>query len=246
MRLAEKSPGQPSKFKNLAYETLGGYKTQFELRTIRNVIIKQNSPQGDDFSMFEVFNRLHTGGVNLSPQEIRMSMYHSDFYTMLYGLNSQANWRRRLSLSEPDLHPKDLELLLRGIVLLVDLSSNAPSMVRFLNQFSIKAKKYTSEENKYLSGLATSFFNQCSGLPSDAFINKKNRGINAAVFEATFVAACKQPFSNRSLLNQPLTIESLHELESDSIFLDAMKEGTTQTKNVTDRIRRAEVILGGF
>ena len=246
LRLPERAPGHPSKFKNLAYETLGEYKTQFELRTIRNVIIKQNSPLGDDSSMFEVFNRLNTGGVNLSPQEIRMSMYHSDFYTMLYHLNSQASWRRLLSTGEPDLHLKDLELLLRGIALLVNRADYAPSMVRFLNQFSIKAKKHTSEQNKYLSELSCSFFDQCNALPPDAFVNKKNRRFNTAVFEAVFVAACTQPFLSRRLLNRPIDLEPLQNLENDSAFLDAMKEGTTQTKNVNDRIRRAEEILGSF
>ena len=90
LKLGESLPNHPNRFKGLSYQTLEGYKTQFELRTIRNVIIKQNSPQGDDSSMYEVFNRLNTGGVNLKPQEIRTSMYHSDFYEMLYRANSST------------------------------------------------------------------------------------------------------------------------------------------------------------
>jgi hypothetical protein len=159
--------------------------------------------------------------------------------------NSTAR-RRLLSTGEPDLHLKDLELLLRGIALLVNRTDYAPSMVRFLNQFSIKAKKHTSEQNEYLSELSCSFFDQCNALPPDAFVNKKNRRFNTAVFEAVFVAACTQPFLSRRLLNRPIDLEPLQNLENDSAFLDAMKEGTTQTKNVNDRIRRAEEILGSF
>ena len=44
LKLAESLPNHPNRFKGLAYQTLEAYKTQFELRTIRNVIIKQNSP----------------------------------------------------------------------------------------------------------------------------------------------------------------------------------------------------------
>ena len=88
LKLPETLPKHPNRFKGLAYQTLDGYKTQFELRTIRNVIIKQNSPHGDDSSMYEVFNRLNTGGINLKPQEIRTSLYHSPFYDMLYRANT--------------------------------------------------------------------------------------------------------------------------------------------------------------
>ena len=58
LKLAESLPAHPNKFKGLAYATLGNYKTQFDLRTIRNIIIKQNSPKDDDTSMYEIFNRL--------------------------------------------------------------------------------------------------------------------------------------------------------------------------------------------
>jgi hypothetical protein len=88
LKLSETLPNHPNRFKGLSYETLGEYKTQLELRTIRNVIIKQNHPQDDDSSMYEVFNRLNTGGINLTPQEIRTSMYHSSFYDMLYQKNA--------------------------------------------------------------------------------------------------------------------------------------------------------------
>ena len=132
LKLPESLPNHKNRFKGLSYQTLEGYKTQFELRTIRNVIIKQNSPQGDDSSMFEVFNRLNTGGVNLKPQEIRTSMYHSPFYEMLYKANVLPAWRRILGNQELDLHMKDVEILLRGFAMLVDGQNYAPSMVRFL------------------------------------------------------------------------------------------------------------------
>jgi uncharacterized protein with ParB-like and HNH nuclease domain len=75
--LSKKLPNQKNKFHGLNYSTLGDYKTQFDLRPIRNIIVKQNSPPDDDSSMYEVFNRLNTGGINLRPQEIRTSFINS-------------------------------------------------------------------------------------------------------------------------------------------------------------------------
>lgn len=145
LKLSETLPNHPNRFKGLSYATLESYKTQFELRTIRNVIIKQNSPQGDDSSMYEVFNRLNTGGINLKPQEIRTSMYHSSFYEMLYKANSLPAWRSILANQGPDLHMKDVEILLRGFAMLIDVENYAPSMVKFLNQFSRKCRAHSTE-----------------------------------------------------------------------------------------------------
>lgn len=65
LQLAENLPNHPNKLNKLTYLSLGELKTTFDLRTIRNVIIKQNSPTDDDSAMFEIFNRLNSGGVNL-------------------------------------------------------------------------------------------------------------------------------------------------------------------------------------
>jgi hypothetical protein len=120
LKLSEKLPHAKNKFNGLNYSTLDDYKTQFELRPIRNVVVKQNAPTGDDSSMYEVFNRLNTGGINLRPQEIRTSMYHSPFYDMLYQINAEPGWRSILQSPDPDLHMKDIEIMLRGFAMLIE------------------------------------------------------------------------------------------------------------------------------
>ena len=67
-------------------------------------------------------------------------MYHSPFYDMLYHINAETAWRHLLRSSEPDLHMKDIEILLRGFAMLIEGESYAPSMVKFLNQFSRKCE----------------------------------------------------------------------------------------------------------
>jgi len=171
LKLSETLPNHPNRFKGHSYATLESFKTQFDLRTIRNVIIKQNSPQGDDSSMYEIFNRLNTGGINLKPQEIRSSMYHSPFYEILYKANSLPAWRRILGNQEPDLHMKDTEILLRGFAMLIDADNYAPSMVKFLNQFSYKCRAQNEKKNNDLYLLLQSFLQACSDLPENAFFN---------------------------------------------------------------------------
>jgi uncharacterized protein with ParB-like and HNH nuclease domain len=243
LKLPELNPDRPNRFKGMSYSTLGQFKVQFELRTIRNVIIKQNSPKDDDSSMYEVFNRLNTGGINLRPQEIRTSMYHSPFYDMLYRANSQSLWRRILGNPEPDLHMKDVEVLLRGLAMLIDGENYSPSMTKFLNQFSRKARNQNSEANEYLSCLLQSFFESCAELPEDAFLNKTSGRFNIALYEAAFAATCAGPFKRKGLLTSDLSADRLSTLGADEDFVQSSSVATTQTKNVKLRLSRAESIL---
>jgi hypothetical protein len=240
LRLPEKLPDHKNKFKGLNYATLGDYKTSFDLRPIRNVVVKQNSPSGDDSSMYEVFNRLNTGGINLRPQEIRTSMYHSPFYDMLYRVNTSPQWRRLLRTPEPDLHMKDIEILLRGFAMLIDGPNYTPSMVRFLNRFSRKCEKHTPDQNAYLEDLARSFLNASSRMPDDAFVNKRNRRFNIALYEAVFTAASLNALADRRRLEGELDAAEVSSLEFDEEFQKASLEGTTRTANVEKRLERAK------
>jgi hypothetical protein len=76
---------------------------------------------------------------------------------MLYRANSKKEWRRILANQEPDLHMKDVEILLRGFAMLIDGENYAPSMVKFLNQFSRKCRTQTTEKIQVLSDLLDSF-----------------------------------------------------------------------------------------
>jgi hypothetical protein len=196
--------------------------------------------------MYEVFNRLNTGGINLTPQEIRTSMYHSSFYEMLYHKNALEKWRRILATPEPDLHMKDVEILLRGFAMLIDGDNYAPSMVKFLNQFSRKCRSHTEDQNRYLSDLLDSFFHACAELPDHAFLNKKNRRFNVALYEAAFAAVCRNAFREKRPLSGIVSAEHLSELADDERFFNATTEGTTQTKNVETRLSRATAILGAL
>lgn len=243
LKLPGQLPNHENKFKGLNYSTLGEYKTQFDLRPIRNIVVKQNSPSDDDSSMYEVFNRLNTGGVNLRPQEIRTSMYHSEFYAMLYHVNMNSVWRGFVGSAEPDLHMKDIEILLRAFAMLIDGEAYKPSMVKFLNQFSKKCEKHTKDQNTYLRELFESFINACKHLAPDAFLNRSNKRFNIAIFEAVFNATCREAFIKKETIIGNVIPDSISTLATDTQFLDASQEGTTKTTNVENRLKRACAII---
>ncbi len=242
LRLPAKLPNRQNRFHGLNYSTLGDYKPQFDLRTIRNVIVKQTSPDdGSHSSMFELFNRLNTGGMNLRPQEIRTSMYNSEFYRTLHEINNMDAWRNFIGSGEPDIHMKDIEILLRGFAFLIDENNYVPSMVKFLNQFSSKSMKNNQEQNIYLKKLFISFLDACSDLPSSIF--KKNNRFNFALYEAAFVATCRKAFEERRFLNNKVDSKEVEDLEIDESFDSTIKSNTTSKQNVIKRLDRAREII---
>ena len=238
LNLPERVHGSPNKLHGLTHESLGDYELQFSIRTIRNVIIRQNAPK-DDSSIYEIFSRLNSGGVNITPQEIRLSLYHSDFYDLLTRINYEDGWRRLLRSREPDLRLKDVELLLRMFAMLIDGEQYSPSMSKFLNQFSKKCQYNSDERNRYLEDLFESFLKASNHLPEDTFLNKSNNRVNIALMEAVFSAACHEKYGDGELSGGKLELTQIQELETDSAFLQATQRATTQRTNVHKRLDRA-------
>jgi hypothetical protein len=170
-------------------------------------------------------------------------MYHSGFYDMLYRVNQDTRWRALLGDEEPDIHMKDIEVLLRGFAMLIDGRNYAPSLVRFLNQFSRRCESNTGTQNNYLEELFLSFLDACKNLPLGAFINVRNNRFNMALFEAVFSAISKNAFGERRKLIGIIDKDEIVGLAEDKDFLAASIEGTTRTLNVGIRIKRAEEIL---
>lgn len=242
LNLPERVPGSPNRLHGLSYDSLGDYEHLFSLRTIRNVIIRQNPPSNDS-AVYEIFSRLNSGGVNITAQEMRMSLYHSDFYSMLLRVNYEAEWRRLLNAEQPDLHLKDMELLLRMFAMLVDSENYAPSMSKFLNQFSKKRQDCGKEDNKYLEEVFKSFLKATGQLPGDVFLNKGNHRVNIALVEAVFSAACRTKYQERKSLEGELDLAQIRSLETDSTFVDATQLATTQRANVRKRLERGYALI---
>lgn len=243
LQLSNPRPGSKNKLNKLNYYTLDNDdKVTFELRTIRNIIIKQNSPDDGNSIVFEIFNRLNSGGVNLKPQEIRTSLFHSKFYDSLYSLNLDKNWRKLTPQKEPDIHMKDIEILLRGFAMLVMRNEYSPSMTRFLNKFSQKAKKFTKENIDYLNSLFHEFTKRCAELDQKIFFSKTGR-FNISVFESIFYAICKDAFDRNDLNIRKLSIDKVNQLKSDQNFIDSTQSNTASYHNVNKRLDLAYSIL---
>lgn len=237
-------PGKPNKFHGLNYSTLAEHRSSYELRTIRNVIVKQAIPKEDDSSIYEMFNRLNTGGINLKAQEIRTSLYHSPFYDMLYRANTQEAWRKLLGVSEPDLHMQDVEVLLRAFAILLEGDKYQPSMSKFLNRFSKMAKKYSVEQIAHFEELFTAFLVAINDVPRNLFAGGSGK-FSVSVFESIFTAACANAIRDRNIQVPIVTQSAIASLRANKDYQAASQQATTNKTNVAMRIQIATKILAG-
>lgn len=83
----------------------------FENQPIRTVVIKN---WGTEDFLYQVFLRLNTGSVPLSPQELRQALHPGPFVGFIDEASADsAGLRRILKLKKPDFRMRDAELLTR-------------------------------------------------------------------------------------------------------------------------------------
>ncbi len=110
--------------------------------TLRAIIIRQIEPDNDNSSMFYIFERLNTGGVTLSPMEIRKAIFYGNFYNMLEELNNDNNWKLITGKKTVDNRLRDIEWLLRiSSFLCEDFNLYQSPMKDYLNSFMNKNAK---------------------------------------------------------------------------------------------------------
>lgn len=215
---------------------------KFRLRRyLRTVVVRQNKPDDNSSSMFEIFNRLNTGGTPLNHQEIRASLYYCAFYGMMVKLNNEDKWRCLLGKTTEDLHCNDIELILRSFALLQNGKKYTPKMATFLNSYSQESKTFSKEYIEYLYQLFLSFVDSCSGLGEKAFF--RNKRFSKTLFESVFVATCKGAFVKREFVIGKIEKKSFECLKNDELFVSYIQSGSSSRDNILGRINRAIDII---
>lgn len=234
---------KPSKYHGEKFLTLDkDTQIKFRLRRfLRTVVVRQNKPDDNSSSMFEIFNRLNTGGTPLNAQEIRASLYYCDFYKMLVRLNNREDWRNLLGKPTQDLHSNDIELILRSFALLHKSESYAPKMVNFLNAFSKETKKFDNEYIDYLESLFSSFIKACSSLGERAFF--RNNRFSKTLFESVFVATVKPSFDEGKVVVKTINQTTFESLKNDEEFVSYLLSGSSSSDNIKGRIKRAKEVI---
>ena len=206
---------------------------------MRSFVVKQIDPD-DDTSIFQIFERLNTGGVQLRGQEIRNCIYEGAFNNLLKKLNKGTAWRRIFGVQHEDKRMRDTELILRFLALFYKAPYKKP-MKKFLNDFM---KEHRKDDSSKLAGLEKLFTETTEAvlrvLGSKPF--NLRTGLNAAVYDATYVAFAKHL---KNLTAYQGIKDKYLELNENKKFLKLVSQHTTDEDNVPSRIRRANRALFG-
>ena len=109
-------------------------KFTLEKAVLRATIIQQLDPD-DHSSIYLIFERLNTGGVNLNPMEVRQCVSYGDFVKELRELNKDGHWRLLIGKPQPDKRLRDVELILRCLALIENHEQYEKPMKGFLNDY---------------------------------------------------------------------------------------------------------------
>lgn len=168
--------------------------------TIHAIIFMQKHPTEGDTSLFQVFERINSGGRSLLSQEIRNCVYQGPLNSLLFELNSDPTWRTLWGREEQDSRMRDMECILRFFAisdLAVEDPKNAPSRVslkKYLNQYMGSHNQDGFCENlraRFLNSVAFAY----DHLGIDAFHNisptnpdRLVQAFSATVFDSVLIA----------------------------------------------------------
>ena len=172
---------------------------------IHATIVRQDQPTEDQSSIYVIFERLNTGGVNLQPQEIRVALYHGEFAEVLQSLNEDACWRKLYGPKSKRL--KDLELILRFFAFFYYGERYESPMKSFLNRYMATNRNLGKQSEDVLRNIFTTTVKVIlNGLGTKAF--RPKRAINAAVVDSLMTGIAKRidfkgsPITNFAELNR--------------------------------------------
>lgn len=241
LQFAKQEDGTPHPLNNKKYSTLeAGQRSALDLMPIRCMAIRQNKPE-DTGSIYEIFSRLNTGGLNLSSQEIRGCLYSSSFYDMLYSLNGNEKWRKLLGKTEEDDKFRDVEILLRSFALLYNKDLYAGSMAQFLNRFSKEAQEFNDEKIENSKKLFEEFLVVCEDVEREGFLTK-NGSFNVSLFDCVFVAVAEK-ISKDGENAAHISQESFDALRADERFNEAITHSTSHKASVQTRLELSRKFL---
>ena len=230
-----KLTGVDNRWEGRTYKELGQAEQTTLLHSVLRVVnIEQREPRYGDASIYQIFERLNTGGIALTPQEIRNSSYHGPFNDMLVSTNRDLLWRTVFGTDSPDSRMRDVELIARFLALNEDLESYAKPMRQFISNFMARHKDdHNPSEHQRI-------FKDCVEKVAQALGSRPfhiRRGINVAVYDSVMVA-----FAQAS--SQPDNVFERYEtLKKHPAFISATSGGTTDPNNVHERIKLAKKVL---
>ncbi|MCU0278848.1 MAG: DUF262 domain-containing protein [Candidatus Nanopelagicales bacterium] len=226
-------------FKNLTYRTLDE-SLQFKLDDSymqATIVAADGSPEVDD-AIFQIFERLNSGGTQLTPHEIRVALYAGPLMASIETLNGLKEWRALFGAKSKRI--RDHELIMRILALYSSSSEYNRPLKTFLNKFAqLNRDVEIADEarGQHFASASRAIHDQVG--PS-AFRRPGGGQVNTAQAEAVCVAVMETVAANRLPDDLRARIDGLL---GDEAFLKHTGRATADKDAVETRLERARAAL---
>lgn len=211
-------------------------------RPIRTTVIRNCK---HDSILHQIFLRVNTGSVPLSPQELRQALHPGEYVKFANEFTAQSKLlMAMLNLAEPDYRMRDVDIFVRSLAIFYFNSDYTGSMGVFLDSSCSKLnKKWNSDEAKIRDQAkefenAISFTQECFGEQNAFRIwsgSSYNRIINRAVVDI-MIYYFMNPQIRKSLNNKKGEIQELFKkVSQEKDFLKAVSFSTNSSVSMRTR-----------
>ena len=229
--------GVQQEFEGLTYQDLApSDRFRIDNSVIHATVVKQDAPAENNTSVYHIFDRINSGGLRLSAQEIRSAICHGKFIESLGTLNEHPSWRS--IFGKVHSRQRDQELILRFLAFFFDEAVYKPPMSEFLTVFIQKNRNpqddFLTESTDIFARTMESFM---SALGGRAF--RLERAINAALFDSMSVGLARKIASSDHPPDPEQTKLAHRFLLEDTDYLEAVSQSTADERSVTMRMTKA-------
>ncbi len=237
-----KLTGIKTKWKDLGYADLSeDDQLRLDDATIHATVFKQDTPSDNMDSVYEVFERINTGGLKLSPQEIRSCIAYGDFNTLLFSLNDNIKWREIFGKKSNRL--KDVELILRLFAFRDRLAVYRRPMKKFLSDYMKDRRSLNKVEMQEVRAIwEDSILKIRSSLGSRPF-RPSGRALNVAFYDS-FTVALSLKLQKGGEVSDDSVRRAYDKLQQDTEYLGWISRSTADEEYVKNRFERAIKALG--
>ncbi len=198
---------------------------------LRATIFEQIDPS-DNKSVYEIFERLNTGGMPLTEQEVRNCVNRGKINGFLEDVNKDETWRKLLGKLDPDRRMKDIEIVLRVFALIEGWSSYKKSMKDYISAYMEANVDLSEEKQKELSSIFRAVTEKILIEVGPSAFRLKGGRVNVAILDSVITAVAIIGSNNITDLGQKLEL-----LKTKPVYIDYISKSTTDDDSVKGRIK---------
>lgn len=225
-------------FQKLTYETLPEELQNILDDSFMQATIVSVSDDDSYEAAYQIFERLNSGGTQLTPHEVRIALFSGDLMGRIAELNDDSAWRYLYGPRNSRL--RDHELITRILALAEREEEYRRPLKTFLNDFTQDFRNAPDRLEPLSEGFLETAKLLADQVGPSAFRRTENGQVNGAQAEAIMVALITA--EDRSVCASDLA-ERVQLLQSDREFVNATTKATADNEAVRSRLERARDIL---